>query len=87
MEVRRSRPGGRSQAAPNSTAAEYIQSSPDSRHSTPTADERREAQLLAELQNLGYGITIPCQICSHPLTSSRSLALHVGPKCAAKVVH
>ncbi len=81
----RKRPAG-NRPSPKSIAADILDSSPDRRHSSPTVDERREADLLAELQNLGYGITIPCQICSHPLTSSRSLALHVGPKCRSKVV-
>jgi hypothetical protein len=50
----------------------------------PTAEERREAELLAELEELGYGITVPCLVCRHPLTSAKSIARHVGPKCAAK---
>lgn len=53
-------------------------------YTAPTADERREAKLLAELRSLGYGITVPCLLCGHPLSAPRSLALHVGPRCRAK---
>lgn len=86
MEKKRNRPGLASQAAPRSTATDFLNDSPDRRHSTPTADERREAMLLAELKSLGYGITVPCLICQRPLTSARSLAAHVGPVCRAKAV-
>ncbi len=51
----------------------------------PAAEERRADALLAEVKALGYGITMPCLICGHPLTSPRSLARLVGPKCAAKL--
>jgi hypothetical protein len=53
-------------------------------YTAPTADERREGQLLDELHALGYGITMPCLLCGHPLSSAASLARLVGPKCAAK---
>ena len=56
----------------------------DWRHLAPTAEERREQKLLDELRALGYGITVPCLECGHPLTSARSLARHVGPRCAAR---
>jgi hypothetical protein len=41
--------------------------------------------LFAELHSLGYGITVPCLICRRPLTAPTSLALHVGPKCLARM--
>lgn len=53
-------------------------------YAAPSADERREQQLLEELRALGYGITMPCLLCGHPLTNAVSLARHVGPKCAAR---
>ena len=53
-------------------------------YAAPTAEDRREAELVAELQALGYGITVPCLVCRHPLTSAKSVARHIGPKCATK---
>lgn len=85
MPKRESRPGGRSQAAPTSSA-DILNASPDRWHSTPTADERREAELLAELRNLGYTVSVPCLMCGHPLTTDRSTARHIGPRCSAKAV-
>lgn len=67
-----------------STATDYRHSSGDYRHGVPTDGERREQQLLEELRALGYGITVPCLDCGHPLTNPRSLERHIGPKCAAK---
>lgn len=64
--------------------ADILNASPDHRHTTPTADERREAQLLAELSELGYTVAISCSECGHALTTERSKARHLGPKCAAK---
>jgi hypothetical protein len=81
----RKRPAPTDRPSPNATNG-YHQRSGDYRHQPPTADERREAKLLEELHGLGYGITVPCLICGHALTSVRSLARHVGPQCLAKVV-
>ena len=85
---RRSRPDGGIQAAPTatSTARDYSQSSGDYRHQVLTADERREAELLAELRDRGYTISVRCTVCNHPLTADLSTALHVGPKCRARTV-
>lgn len=55
-------------------------------YTAPTALERREAELLAELKALGYTVAVRCTACSHPLTASSSVARHLGPKCAAKKV-
>lgn len=85
MPETRKRPAG-NRPSPKSTAADILDGSPDRRHSTPTADERREAELLAELRNLGYTISVRCTVCNHPLTTDLSTALHVGPKCRAKAV-
>ena len=54
-------------------------------YAAPTIEDRREHDLFAELKSLGYGITVPCLICSRPLTSKRSLATHVGPVCRARL--
>ena len=58
---------------------------PHDGYQAPTAADRREAALLAELRSLGYGITVPCLICRHPLTAPRSLVSHIGPVCAARM--
>lgn len=68
------------------TADDILGGSPDHRHATPSADERREAELIAELSERGYTISVRCKICRHPLTNNHSVDRHVGPKCAAKVV-
>jgi hypothetical protein len=62
----------------------YHQTNGDDRHQALTADERREKKLLDELRSLGYCIAVSCLICGHPLTSARSVALMVGPRCRAK---
>jgi hypothetical protein len=85
MPQRRNRPGMASRAAPKSSA-DILNDSPDRRHSTPTAADRREADLLAELRELGYTISVPCSVCGHALTAGRSTARHIGPKCHAKAV-
>lgn len=59
---------------------------PEDGYTAPTAEDRREAALLAEVRELGYTVSVRCRVCSHPLTSAKSVAAHVGPKCAAKVV-
>ena len=74
------------EAAPRSTATDYLNDSSDRRYSTPTVDERREAALLAELEALGYSISVRCRVCGHPLTTRLSTSLHIGPKCRAKAV-
>lgn len=53
-------------------------------YTAPSADERREGQLLEELRALGYGITVPCLACNRPLSSAVSLSRHLGPVCAAR---
>ena len=58
---------------------------PEDGYVAPSADDRREHELLAELKSRGYGITVPCLICKRPLTSARSLAAHVGPVCRARM--
>jgi hypothetical protein len=81
----RERPAPRgSRHLPQHRANGYHHNSGDYRHQAPTADERREKKLLNELHALGYGITVPCLECGHPLTSATSLARHLGPVCAAR---
>ena len=83
---RRNRPGNPGAATSTPPSADFDSSlhRPEDGYAAPTAEDRREARLRAELQELGYGITVPCLVCRHPLTAAKSLARHVGPKCAAK---
>lgn len=56
-------------------------------YAPPTAEDRREAELLAELAALGYTVAVACVACGHALTHPKSIARgHLGPKCAAKAV-
>jgi hypothetical protein len=64
----------------------YHHHNADHRHQALTAGERREKRLLEELRGLGYCIAVSCLVCGHPLTSARSVALMVGPRCRAKAV-
>lgn len=63
----------------------YQQFNPDQWHEAPTADERREKNLLDEMRERGYRISVNCRVCGHPLVAPRSVAAMVGPKCAAKL--
>lgn len=55
-------------------------------YQAPTAAERREAELLAELEALGYTVAVSCTRCGHALTDPKSIARgHIGPKCRAKL--
>ncbi|WP_370375146.1 DUF6011 domain-containing protein [Mycolicibacterium sp. CR10] len=83
MQTKRNGPATNGAASKNLTQVHH-QSSGDYRHQAPTADERREQELLEELKSRGYGITVPCVDCGHALTAAKSLARHVGPKCAAR---
>lgn len=85
--IRRS-PGSEARATSTTTTVATADSirlhRPQDGFAAPSAEDRREAGLLAELEELGYGITVPCLVCRHPLTSAKSVARHIGPKCAAK---
>ena len=85
MKERKNPPAGNQGASSKSTAADFLDSTADRRHSTPTAQDRRESALLAELRDLGYTVAVSCTQCGHPLVSPKSIARgHIGPKCAAK---
>jgi hypothetical protein len=55
-------------------------------YAAPTAQDRHEARLLSEVRALGFVVSVRCRICQHPLTAPKSVAAHVGPRCAAKAV-
>lgn len=88
--AKRNRPSGGTRAASKSRATDYIEDSSLHRaedgYAAPTADERREAELLAEVRALGYTVAVRCTACNHPLTDPQSTALHIGPRCRAKAV-
>jgi hypothetical protein len=55
-------------------------------HAEPTtAEDRREAQLLAELRALGYRLAVRCTRCSQWLVAAESVAAHMGPVCRERV--
>lgn len=82
----RKRPAPTDRPSRNKTTASEFTAlrRPEDGYAAPTLEERREQQLLAELVERGYGITMPCLVCGHPLTAATSLARHIGPRCAAK---
>ena len=82
---RAAREGDPAQFTPPSDTANSSLYRAEDGYLAPTADERREAALLAEVRTLGYGITVPCLMCRRPLTAPRSLVSHVGPVCAARM--
>lgn len=53
-------------------------------YAAPTADDRREASLLAELRDLGYQPATRCTRCNQWVVAPKSVALHMGPVCRAK---
>jgi len=57
---------------------------PQDGYAPPDPEDRREAELLAELRKLGYTIAVRCLACGHPLTHPKSVARFIGPRCAAK---
>lgn len=50
-------------------------------HAPPTADERYEAWILAEAQNLGYQLSCRCLDCRRPLTDKISVRSRRGRVC------
>jgi hypothetical protein len=67
-----------SSTAPNSTRPHR----PEDGYAAPTAEDRYEARLLAQVHALGYVVSVRCRVCNHPLTAPKSVALHIGPRCA-----
>lgn len=53
-------------------------------YAAPTAEDRREAGLLAELRDLGYRPATRCTRCGQWVVAAKSVALHMGPVCRAK---
>lgn len=85
MSQTRKRPAG-NRPSPHRTNG-YADSSlhkAEDGYTAPTADERREAELISELKALGYTVAVRCTACNHPLVTGASVARHLGPRCAAK---
>ncbi len=82
-QKQRNRPGTASQAAPKSSA-DFLNDSPDRRIEMPTAEDRREAQVLAEAAQLGYRLAVQCRCCGQWLTNPKSVRGFIGPVCRAK---
>jgi hypothetical protein len=83
--IRRNRPGTATQAAPKSSA-DFLNDSPDRRIEAPTAEDRREARVLAEAAALGYRLATRCSRCGQWVVARTSVRLHMGPVCRAKAV-
>ncbi|MGC5245395.1 DUF6011 domain-containing protein [Gordonia sp. DT219] len=77
--------GGNGGARKSSTwARDHHKCSPDTRITSPTADEVYERSVIEAAAELGYTVAVPCQVCGHPLTHPKSVVAQVGPKCAGK---
>ena len=57
---------------------------PQDGFAAPSAEDRREAGLLAELRDLGYRPATRCTRCNQWVVAAKSVALHMGPVCRAK---
>jgi hypothetical protein len=51
----------------------------------PTAEDRREAEVLAGAEKLGYRLATRCTRCQKWVVSHENVAAHIGPVCRAKV--
>ena len=53
-------------------------------YAAPTAEDRREAAVLAAAAEMGYRLAVQCLDCRHWLSNPISVAAHRGPRCRAK---
>lgn len=70
--------------SPNATKSTAHRS--EDGYAAPTAEDRREAQLLAELRECGYRPAVRCTRCNQWVVADASVAAHMGPVCRSKVV-
>lgn len=69
----------------HSTATDSTRANqPEDGYTPGSPDDRREAELLAELAALGYRVAVRCTRCKHPVCDPRSVARHMGPVCAKR---
>ncbi len=85
--IRRS-PGSEARATSTTTTVATADSirlhRPQDGYAAPSAEDRREAGLLAELRDLGYQPATRCTRCGQWVVAAKSVALHMGPVCRAK---
>ncbi len=82
--TKRNPAGGNGGARKSTWAADYLKHS-DRRTQSPSVDDLYESSVVLAATDLGFTVAVPCQVCGHMLTSARSVATHVGPRCATKV--
>lgn len=87
MSRTRRSPGSKSRATSTTPIAdiEFSAHRPEDGYAAPTAQERAVQRALDVVMASGYGITVPCLVCGHPLTSARSMAAMVGPTCRRRL--
>lgn len=85
-ETRRS-PGieSRATSTPPSADTQFTAYRPEDGYQAPPAEDRADDAFLAEMLARGYRPSVDCLICGHPLSSKQSVAIHIGPKCLAKL--
>jgi hypothetical protein len=84
-QTRRNRPGTASQAAPKSSAENFLNDSPDRRIEAPTAEDRAEAVFVAEAYAHGYRLATRCTSCGRWLVADKSVRLRLGPTCRRRI--
>ena len=85
---RRKRPAPRqeSQPIPNRTNIASLPLNPPADGYQPVAaEDRREAELLAELSARGYRVAVKCRRCGTWCTAERSVSEHLGSYCRTVV--
>jgi hypothetical protein len=54
-------------------------------YAAPTAEDRREAAVLAEAAKMGYRLATTCLDCGQWISNHVSVASHRGPRCRARL--
>ncbi|WP_374247947.1 DUF6011 domain-containing protein [Gordonia sp. ABSL49_1] len=76
--------GGRTGARKSTWVRDHDKFNADARITSPTSDEIYEHAVIDAATALGYTVSVPCEVCGHPLTNPKSVGTHIGPKCAVK---
>lgn len=50
----------------------------------PTAEDRLDDLVIEAAKARGFAVAVRCSRCSQWVVAAKSVALHMGPKCAAK---
>lgn len=48
-------------------------------------EDRLEAALLAEATRHGFRLAVRCRACRHWVSNPKSVAVHLGPRCRARL--